>query len=103
MILTAEMKAHAMTWTGKRKPAIRDALIVAFLATIAVIVAHLIASFEVNAGWSRQHEVWHAGVLPSANLPLAFARAVFARGRSAELPGCLAERRRAEEALRASE
>jgi hypothetical protein len=92
-----------MAWIGQRNPGVGDALIVAFLATIVVIVAHLVASFEVNAGWSRRHEVWHAGVLPSANLPLALALAVFARGRSAELPGCLAERRRAEEALRARE
>ena len=99
MILTADPKAHAMTWTGKRKPEIRDALIVAFLAAIALIVAHLVASFEVNAGWSRQHAVWHAGVLPSANLLLVFALAVLARGRSVRL----AERRRAEEALRARE
>jgi len=103
MIVTAEPKAHAMAWTGQRKPAIRDALSVVVLAAIVVIVAHPVASFEVNAGWSRQHQVWHAGVLLSANLPLAFARAVFARGRSAGLPGRLAERRRAEEARRARE
>ncbi len=103
MIVTAEPKAHAMAWTGKRKPAIRDALIVAFLGAIVVIVADPVDSFEVNAGWSHQQEVWHAGVLPGANLPLAFALAVFARGRSAELPGCLAECRRTEEALRARE
>jgi hypothetical protein len=103
IILTVEPKAHAMAWTGKRKPAIRDALIVALLAAIVASVAHLVASFEVIAGWSRRHEGWHAGVLLRANLSLAFALAVFAWHRSAEQLGRLDKCRRAEEALRARE
>ncbi len=103
MLLTAEPQAHAMAWIGQRRPAIRDGLISAFRAAIVVIVAHLVDALEVIAGWSRQREEWHAGELLSANLSLAFARAVFAWHRSAELPGRLDKRRRAEEALRASE
>ena len=82
---------------------VRDALISAFLAAIVVIVARLDDACEVIAGWSRQHEGWQAGELLTANLSLAVALAVFAWRRSAELPRRLDGRRRAEEALRASE
>ncbi len=92
-----------MARIGKRISEIRDALIIAFLTTIVVIVAHLVDFFEVLAGWSRQHEEWHAGELLIAKLSLAIAFAVFAWCRSAELPGHLDERWRAEEARRARE
>ena len=92
-----------MTRIGKRISEIRDALIIAFLTTIVVIVANSVDAFEVIAGWSRQHEEWHAGVLLIAKLSLAVAVVVLAGHRSAELPGRLDERRRAEEARRARE
>ena len=63
MILTAEPKAHAIAWTGKRKAEIRDALIVAFLAAIVAIVAHTVDAFEAIAGWSHQYEERNAGEL----------------------------------------
>jgi hypothetical protein len=92
-----------MAWIGKRNPAVRGALISAFLIACVVIAAHLVDPFEVIAGWSRQHEEWQAGGLLTANPCLALALAAFAWRRSAERPRGLDERRRAEEALRARE
>ena len=92
-----------MAWIGKRNPAVRGALIGAFLTAIVVIVAHPVDSLEVIAGWARQHEVWHAGGLLPAILSPGFALAVFAWGRSAGLCPGSDECRRAEEALRARE
>ncbi len=92
-----------MAWNGKRNPVVGDALSSAFLAAIVVIVARLVDAREVIAGWSRRHEGWPAGELPTAHLFPALAFAAFARGRSAEPPRRLGERRRAEEARRASE
>ncbi len=92
-----------MARIGKRSPVIRDATSSAFLAATVAVVAHPVDAFEAIAGWPRQHEEWHAGVLRSANLSLAFALAVLAWRRSADLPSRLDERRLAEEALRARE
>ena len=92
-----------MARIGRRNSEIRGTLIIAFLTAIVVIVAHLVDAFAVIANQSRQHEEWHAGVLLSANLSSAFALAVFAWHRSAEVPGRLDKRRRAEEALHARE
>ena len=92
-----------MAWIGNRNPAVRGALISAFLVAVALIVDHLVDSFVVIAGWSRQHEGWPAGELLTANLPPAFALAVFAWRRPAGLGRGTDERRRAGEALRASE
>jgi sugar/nucleoside kinase (ribokinase family) len=64
-----------MAWIRERNPVAGDALSSAFLAAMVV----------------------------AAHLSPALALAVLAWHRSAELPGCLAERRRAEEALRARE
>ncbi len=92
-----------MAWIGKFNPVVRDALIIAFLTAIVVVVSHLMGTFGVIAGWSRQHKEWQVGGLLPARLSLAFTLAVFAWRRSAELPRRLDERRRAEEALRARE
>ncbi len=92
-----------MAWIGKRNPVVRDALIIAFLTASVVIVARQVDAFEVIARWWRHHEEWQVGELLTGTLSPAFALAVFAWSRSAELPGRLDERRRAEEARRARE
>ena len=92
-----------MAWIGQFNPVVRDALIIAFLTAIVVVVSHLMGTFGVIAGWSRQHKEWQVGGLLTANMSLAFALAVFAQGRSAELCPGSDECRRAEEALRARE
>ena len=92
-----------MAWIGQFNPVVRDALIIAFLTAMVVVVSHLMGTFGVIAGWSRQHEEWQVGGLLPAILSPAFALAVFAWGRSAELCRGSDECRRAEEALRARE
>ncbi len=69
----------------KRNPAARDALLIAFLTAMVVIVTHPVDAFEVIAGWSRHHEVWHVGEFLTASLFLAFTLAVFAWLPTAEL------------------
>ena len=92
-----------MARIGKLNLMVRDAPIIAFLTTIVVIVAHLVDAFEIVASWSRPHEEWQAGELLTAVLALVFALAVCAWRRPAKLRRAGDERRRAEEALRASE
>ena len=92
-----------MARIGKFDAVIRGTLVIAFLTAIVVIVAHLADAFGVIANWSREQEEWQAGGPLPTNLSPAFALAVFAWHRSADLPGRLDERRRAEEARRASE
>ena len=75
MIRRRSREHGAMVWIGQRNPVVGGALSSAILAAMVV----------------------------AAHLSPALAIAVFARRRSAALPGCLAGRRRAEEALRARE
>ncbi len=83
--------------------ALRDLFIVAIIATLAFPLAKILNVYEVLYGVTQEYEAWDLGRVIVVFVILPLPITVFALRRWRELRAAIAERDRAEEALRESE